>query len=114
MLLEITQRQVEADITVVKSGGTSALGRESQRVETVFDELLKQGSKRVILDLGRIGYIDSAGIGVLALVAGKLKQAGCTLALVAPGGRALQLLQLTQMTTVITACPTVEAAIAAG
>ncbi len=113
MLLEITQRRVQSDITILELSGTFALGRESQRIETVVDELLKQGSKRVVLDLVRIDYIDSAGIGLVALTAGKLKRAGCNLALAVPEGRVLQLLQLTQMTTVVTACPTVDAAVAA-
>ncbi len=113
MLLEIEQRQVESDITIVELSGKLALGRESQRIEPVVDELIKQGCKRVVVDLERVNYIDSAGIGMLALGAGKLKSAGCNVAFRAPEGRVLELLQLTQLIKVVTVCCTVEAAMAA-
>ena len=111
MLLEIAERELEPDITLVEMTGTLALGRESQRIESLIDDLVKRGSLRVIIDISGVGYLDSAGIGLLALAAGKLKESGAKFALVAPGGgRVRQLLSLTQMTTIWNVCPTIEAA----
>src|SRR5215831_2899656 len=98
MLLNIVERKVAPDITVVELSGRLALGRESQRIETLFDELSRNGAARVVLDLTGVEYIDSAGIGMLALASGKLREAGGKLAIVAPdGGRVQQMLSLTQM-----------------
>jgi len=113
MLLNIVERKVEPDITVVEVSGRLALGRESQRIETLVDELSKQGSARVVIDLTGVEYIDSAGIGMLALASGKMKEAGGKLALVAPEGRVLQMLNLTQMNAILTVCGSVAAATAA-
>ena len=111
MLLNIAEHQIGPDITVVTLTGKLALGREGQRIETMAEELGKRGAKRVVFDLTGVDYIDSAGIGMLALATGKLKEAGGSLAVVAPEGRVLQLLTLTQMTAVLKVCATIEAAV---
>src|SRR5437016_3964225 len=110
MLLTIVERKVEPDITVVEVSGRLAQGRESQRIETMFEEFAGKGVARVVMDLTGVEYIDSAGIGILALASGKLKAAGGTLAVVAPEGRVLQMLNLTQMNSIVKVCPTLAAA----
>jgi anti-sigma B factor antagonist len=107
------ERKIEPDITVVELSGRLALGRESQRIETLIEELSRKGSAKVVLDLAGVEYIDSAGIGMLALISGKLKEAGGSMALVASEGRVLQLLKLTQMSAILKVSPTVDAAAAA-
>ena len=110
MLLEIEEKQIEPDITAVALVGRLALGRESQRVETIIDELLQNGRVRVILDMTGVNYLDSAGIGLLALAAGRLKERGGKLVVVAQAGRVLSLLTMTQITVIVPVCPTLAAA----
>ena len=110
MLLEITEREIAQDITVVELTGKLALGRESQRIEILVDDLIKRGSLRAIFDLSGVDYMDSAGIGMLALATGKLRESGGKLAIVAPEGKILQLLNQTQMTAIVSVCPTLEGA----
>jgi anti-anti-sigma factor len=112
MLLEITEREMAPDITVVELIGKIALGRESQRIETLVDDLIKRGSLRAIFDMSGVDYMDSAGIGMIALATGKLRESGGKLAIVAPEGKVLQLLNQTQMTAIVSVCPTVESAAA--
>ena len=113
MLLEIAERDMAPDITVVELAGTLELGRESQRIETLVDDLVKRGSTRVIFDMRGVEHMDSTGLGMLALASGKLRESGGTLAIVAPGGRVLELLTLTQINLIVKVCPTLEAAVAA-
>jgi anti-sigma B factor antagonist len=113
MLLQIAERLVEPDITVVELSGKLALGQESQRIEDLIEELIQKGSKRIVLDMSGVEHIDSAGIGMVALAAGKLREVGGKLAVVAAGGRVLHLLTLTQMSTIVTVCPTADAGVAA-
>jgi anti-sigma B factor antagonist len=113
MLLEITERQMAPDITVVELTGKLGMGRECQRVEMLVDDLVKRRVKRVILDMTGVDYADSAGIGMLALAAGRMKESGGSLAVVASEGRVLHLLNLTQLTSIIKVCPTVDTAAAA-
>ena len=113
MLLEIAEREMAPDITVVELAGRLALGRESQRIETLVDDLVKRGSTRVIFDMKGVEYMDSAGLGIIALASGRLKESGGSLAVVAPGGRVLELLNMTQISMIVKVCPTVEDAAAA-
>jgi anti-anti-sigma factor len=112
MLLEIAEREMAPDITVVELAGTLELGRESQRIETLVDDLIKRGSTRVIFDMKGVEHMDSTGLGMLALASGKLRESGGSLAIVAPGGRVLELLTLTQINLIVKVCPTVDAAVA--
>ena len=113
MLLDIEQRRIEPDITIVELAGRLALGRESQRIETLVEELARSGERKVVLDMGRIDYIDSAGVGLVALAAGKLRENGGRVIVVAPEGRVLHLLQMTQMTAIVTVVATPAEATAA-
>jgi anti-sigma B factor antagonist len=113
MLLQITERQVDPDIVLVELAGKLALGRESQQFEALIENLVKRGAQRVVVDMSGVDYIDSAGLGMVALAAGRMREAGGKLAVVAGEGRVLQLLTLTQINTIVTVCPTVPAAAAA-
>ena len=113
MLLQIEERRIEPDITVVELAGRLALGRESQRIEVLVDELAKRGALKVVLDMSKVEYIDSAGIGLVALASGKLKEAGGRIVVVAPEGKVRSLLHMTQMDSIVTICPTAAAATAA-
>jgi anti-sigma B factor antagonist len=113
MPLEIAEREMAPDITVVELTGKLELGRESQRIETMVDDLAKRGSTRVIFDMRGVDYMDSTGIGMLALASGKMREAGGSMAIVAPGGRVLEMLTLTQINLIVKVCPTVDAAAAA-
>ena len=106
MLLQIEEKRIDPDLTVVELVGKLALGRESQRIETIIDELLKSGRVRVILDMTGVDYIDSAGIGLIALTSGRLKEAGGKMVIVAPEGRVLSLLKMTQVSMIVTICST--------
>ena len=111
MLLEIAERLVEPDITVVALTGKLALGHESQRIESLIEDLVRKGSRRIVLDMAGVDSIDSAGIGMVALAAGKLREAGGKLGVVAPEGRVLQMLTQTQMTTIVKVSGTVADAL---
>jgi anti-sigma B factor antagonist len=114
MLLQIEEKRIDPDITVVELAGKFALGRESQRIETIVDELLKSGRVRVVLDMTGVDYIDSAGVGLVTLSAGRIKEAGGKLVVVAPeGGRVLTLLKMTQVNMIVTVSATVADAVQA-
>jgi anti-sigma B factor antagonist len=111
MLLQIVERQVEPDITVVELSGKLALGRESQRIESLVEELVQKGSRRIVVDMSGVEYIDSAGVGMVALAAGRMREASGKLAVVAPEGRVRHLLTLTQINTIVNVCSTADEAV---
>jgi len=113
MLLQIEQKRIEPDVVVVALAGKLALGRESQRLESLVDEWSAVGRLRVVLDLSGVDYIDSAGVGMVALAAGKLKESGGKLVMAAPEGRVRQIMRMTQMDAIIGLYPTAEEALRA-
>jgi anti-anti-sigma factor len=113
MLLQIEERQIEPGITVVQLSGKLALGRESQRLESIAADIAGKGAAKVILDLTKLDYIDSAGIGIVALASGRVKQAGGKLAVVAAQGRVLEVLKVAGVDTLLNITDTIESAAAA-
>lgn len=53
-----------ADIVVLEASGTLDINTVGE-FETAFNALFRKGQYRIILDLGKLDYISSAGIGVL-------------------------------------------------
>jgi len=113
MLLQIEQKRIEPDVVVVTLGGKLALGRESQRLESLVEELSAVGRLRVVMDFSGVDYIDSAGIGIVALAGGKLRESGGKLVVAAPEGRVRQIIRMTQMDLIVGLYPTSEEALRA-
>ncbi len=101
MLLQIEQSEIENGITLVQLIGKVALGRESQRIESMVGELTGANRQRVVMDLSKVDYMDSAGVGLIALAGGKLKKVGGKLVVVAVPGRVMDLLEMTQVNRIV-------------
>lgn len=67
-------------------------------------------AKRIVLDLGGIPHMDSAGLGVLLTLHAALQKEGRTLALTHPAKRVQVLIALTKADTILKLYPNVEAA----
>ena len=76
MLLEIDTKRIVPDITLLELTGKIALGRESQKIETLVQDLLRQNERKIIFDLARVDHMDSTGIGVMAYCFGTLNRCG--------------------------------------
>src|SRR3954465_10099709 len=62
--LDIRERQA-GDITVLDMSGRITIGEGSVALRTAIRRLLEEGKKKILLNLGGVGYIDSSGIGEL-------------------------------------------------
>jgi anti-anti-sigma factor len=61
MDIEVTH---SAEITVVTSRGNLDIEVADQMTRTLT-KLVDDGSRKLLIDLGRVGYVDSAGMGAL-------------------------------------------------
>jgi anti-sigma B factor antagonist len=113
MLLQIHERQIEPGITHLEVIGRLTLGREAQRLETLTADLAQKGVTKVILDLTGVDYMDSSGIGIIMLGAGRFKQAGGRMVVVVPEGRVLQLFKTAGVDALLTISDSVNSAKAA-
>ncbi len=100
-MLTIERKRIEPDIVLLELKGKISIGWESQHVEEQVDELIRENEKKVIFDLSGADYIDSTGVGIMALCAGKLKQAGGGLRLTGAKGIVQQVFKVVRMENIV-------------
>jgi anti-sigma B factor antagonist len=110
MSLQIETKRIEPDITLVELTGKISLGRESQRIETVIQDLLRQNEKKIVLDISRVDHLDSTGIGILAYCFGTMNRIGGEMRIAGAQGKVLHLLQITRLDNVLPLYSSVETA----
>ena len=62
--LTIKERQA-GDVTILDMSGKVTIGEGSVALRSAVRRLLEEGKKKILLNLGGVGYIDSSGIGEL-------------------------------------------------
>jgi anti-sigma B factor antagonist len=78
--LEITQREVEG-VYVLALEGRLVLGAESSGFLKTVENILASGNTQLVINLERVNYIDSAGLGALIEVRQHTTAVGGRLAL---------------------------------
>ena len=111
-MLTVEKKLVDSDVALISLGGRLSLGRDCQRVEWQVDDLLREGTRRVIFDLSGLSFIDSAGVGMVMMCFGKLKKSGGSLAVAGAQGYVENTLKMTHVNDVLPLFPSVEAAAA--
>ena len=69
-------RKVEPDLTVVELTGHLNLGTELMSVENAVKRLIDEGARKLVIDVAKLEYIDSAGIGMLVACNGQMDRVG--------------------------------------
>jgi anti-sigma B factor antagonist len=110
MALTLTTRTVAPDITVIELEWQITLGKNTSQIETFVLKALNEGSRKLVLDLARVNYIDSTGIGIIAYCFAKAGQVGAKTAVTGATGLVLEVFKLTHLDTVIEFYPDVDAA----
>lgn len=99
--------------TVLRVEGVVKMGESAQFLAQTLDRLLAEDGANVLVDLERINYIDSTGIGELVGYFGKFRDKGRRLVLVNPADRIRKLLAMAKLDTIFPTYDTLEAAFAA-
>lgn len=110
MALQITEKE-SGGITVLTISGRITLGEASHELRTRLKELLTQGKTRVVLDLGNVGYIDSAGLGTLVAGYTSARNAGATMKLSNLTKKIKDQMHITKLVTVFETYDSVDDAV---
>jgi anti-sigma B factor antagonist len=110
MTLQMVEKEIEG-VAVLKLWGNIGLGEESRRLREKMNEILTPERKRVVLDLGDVRYIDSAGLGTLVAIYTSAASHGATVKLASLTKMIRTQLQITKLVTVFEVYDTVEAAV---
>jgi anti-sigma B factor antagonist len=111
MPLEIAQREMNG-IYLLTLKGRLVLGQESSGMLTVIDNLLASGATRIVINLGQVNYVDSAGLGTLIEMQRKTKAKGGSLKLCHLGANLRQALEMARLLSIFETAPTETAAVA--
>lgn len=109
----IVEKRNHGDHTVLRVEGVVRMGESAQFLAQTLDKLLAEGRGNVLVDLERINYIDSTGIGELVGYFGKFKEKGRRLILVKPADRIRKLLEIAKLDAVFPTYSELDEAIAA-
>ena len=108
MILELQKKQVPPDVVVLELKGRLLMGNDSRQVEWAIAEVMKEGGKKVVLDLSGLEAIDSTGVGILVMCNAKLQKDGGTMRIVSVDGIVENTLQMTHVDRIVKFYPTVE------
>lgn len=112
MDLSLSTRTV-SDHTVLQVGGEVDV-YTAPRLRERLVELVEGGARKVVVDLARVEFLDSTGLGVLVGAHKRLRAAGGTLALVCAREPLLKIFRITALDQVFPLFESVDAATTAG
>ncbi|MFY1697350.1 STAS domain-containing protein [Solwaraspora sp. WMMD791] len=95
--------------TVLEVGGEVDV-YTAPRLRERLIELIDAGSRKIVVDLRRVDFLDSTGLGVLVGALKRLRPAGGTFGLVCDKEPLLKIFRITALDQVFPIFPTVEAA----
>lgn len=87
-------------IRILDLEGNITIGKEDLALRDAFLKLVQEGHTRFILNLDRVGYIDSSGLGEIVACKKRALEKGGEVILLNPSPRVFELLQLSRLTEV--------------
>jgi anti-sigma B factor antagonist len=109
--MKIETRTV-GDIHVLDCSGKITLGEGTMAIRNTVRDVLKNGGKKIILNLGDVNYIDSSGIGELVSTYTSVTNQGGKLKLLHLTKKIQELLAITKLLTVFQVYEDEKAALA--
>jgi len=97
--LKTTIRKVD-NVAVVDASGRITLGHETQLLRETILRLLGEGQKHILLKLGGVSFMDSAGIGELVSALTSARNRGGELKLLKLTKKVRDVVQITKLYTV--------------
>ncbi len=88
------------DVIVIDVDGKILLGEGDVEIKQTVDTLLKHGNKKILLNLAKVPYLDSAGLGEIIRCFTALRKIGGHFKLLSPNKRIIDLLSITKLLNV--------------
>jgi len=97
--MKFSARKVDK-VSVIDIDGKILLGQGDEEIKEAIDELLGKGERNILLNLAKVPYIDSAGLGEIIRCFTAIRKNGGNLKLLAPNARLVDLLTITKLVNV--------------
>jgi anti-sigma B factor antagonist len=112
MALKSVIRRPKKDVILTELDGRMVQSDELQTLKSHLASLAGEPRTTLILDLSKVEYADSSGLGVLLYLDGLVQQVGSTLRLAGATRRLLEVLRMTHTDKVLTLDPDVASSLA--
>lgn len=109
--MTVSERSVDG-VTILDVTGHVTLNEGSEQLRDKVRSILQQGVKHVLVNLDKVSYMDSAGLGELVQAYSTVKKQGGSLKLINPTKRLTDLLVITKLATVFDSFDNEAAAVA--
>ncbi len=94
--MDVAERHV-GDAVVLDLTGQLTLGESSARLKDKINSLLHQGARQLFINLGKVSYIDSGGLGQLVASFTTVARQGGSLKLLNLGKQSRDVLAMTKL-----------------
>ena len=108
--MTVSERPV-GTVTILDVSGSVTLNDGADQLREKVKAVLAAGAKHVLVNLDKVSYMDSAGLGELVQAFSTVKKAGGALKLVNPTKRLSDLLVITKLATVFESFDDEQAAV---
>jgi anti-sigma B factor antagonist len=105
MMLETEVFRFEPDITGVSCAGRFTLGTRLSETEALFNSLIQEGARKLVLDLTHVEFVDSAGLGIIMHIFGEIGQRGGRFRIAGAHEQVRRLFEITHTTAILAVDP---------
>lgn len=105
------QEKSEGEVTVLTLSGRMINGPESIHLHPYVKELIEKGQKEIVVDMGKVKWFSSTGLGSLLASYTSLRNAGGDLRIARPTRKIYSVFMATQLTKVFRSFDTVAEAV---
>jgi anti-anti-sigma factor len=109
--LELQRKRIEPDVVLVQIVGRIVHGPECQQIEWLIAELISEGERKIIFDISHVRHLDSAGVGIVVMCSGKVREAGGELRVAGAEGHVKTVLKTTEVEKIVPLYPTMADAL---
>jgi anti-sigma B factor antagonist len=108
--MTIEERAI-GSVVVLDVSGRLVLGDGDQLLKDRVASHFEKGNRHVLLNVSKLSYVDSSGLGVIVASFLAARRVGVALRLVNPSSRLHQLLAMAKLLTVVDVCKSDEEAV---
>ena len=111
MMLETEVLQFDPDVTGISCYGRFTLGTRLSETEGLINALIEKGTRKMVLDLTNVDFVDSAGLGIIMRASGEIQHRGGKFRIAGPKEQVRRLFEITHTGTILTVDPDLETSV---
>jgi anti-sigma B factor antagonist len=99
-MVETKTQQID-DVTVMEMSGRLHLGNSLSYAENAINRMIDGGTRKLVIDLAGLDYIDSSGLGMLIYCFGRMEQSGGRMRVTGASGTVARVFEIAQASRIL-------------